>query len=306
MKQCERNFTGKDGNSKMRAIICEPEGEPKGILQIVHGMAEYIDRYTDFMEYLCARGWICCGHDHLGHGKLAAEEDLGYFADRDGWKLLIEDTHQVTELVRAMHPSLPCVLMGHSMGSFVARLTAVKYKSDYKALIICGTGGRNRLDGLGILLFDAMCFIRGPRHRSRFIDNTMAKIFNRGFDRDRNINWISRDKEMVERYSRDPLCGFGFTASAMRDLVRLTRNANSNEWFRAFPKELPAFLISGTHDPVGDYGKGVTRVYENLVKNGAAAVSMTLYPEGRHEILNEINKQEVYEDVERFLKKVFG
>lgn len=305
MKKSERNFTSKDGKSKMRAIIYEPAGEAKGILQVVHGMSEYIDRYADFMEYLCARGWICCGHDHLGHGKLAPKEDLGYFADRDGWKLLIEDVHQVTELVREMFPSLPYALMGHSMGSFVARLTAVKYKSDYMALIICGTGGRNRLDGLGVVLFDAMCFFRGPRHRSRFIDNAMAKIFNKGFEKDRNINWISRDKEMVARYSQDPLCGFGFTASAMRDLVRLTRNANSEEWFRAFPKDLPTFLISGTHDPVGDYGKGVARVYDNLVKNGASEVSITLYPEGRHEILNEINKREVYEDVERFLRKVF-
>ena len=302
----EINFVSKDGKSKMRAIIREPEGAAKGILQIVHGMAEYIDRYEDFMQYLCGQGWICCGHDHLGHGKLAKQEDLGYFADRDGWKLLIEDTHQVTKLMQSRHPEQPYVLMGHSMGSFVARLTAVKYKEDYKGLIICGTGGRNRLDGLGVLLFDTIRFFRGSRHRSRFVDSTMAKFFNRGFAQDRNINWISRDREQVDRYFEDPLCGFGFTASAMGDLVRLTRSANGREWFRSFPKNLPTFIISGTHDPVGDYGKGVTSVYNNLLKNGASRVSMTLYPEGRHEILNEINKEEVYEDVAHFLSKNFG
>ncbi len=280
-----------------------PEGEIKGVLHIVHGMTEYIERYDHLMSAIAESGYVAFGFDNLGHGKTAKNDsELGFIAAKNGWRYLISDVEAFALSVKHLYPDKPFYLMGHSMGSFIARLAAVSFESLYEKLIICGTGGKNPLSNVGLLLTNILKSIKGDHHISKTVINTAFGSYNKKFDGSSKYNWLTKDKDVIEKYAADKFCTFSFTVSAMHDLIMLNSVCNQRKWYNEISKTMPIFLISGKDDPVGNYGKGVTQVYNDLIKSGAKA-EMKLYTDCRHEIHNDTCKAEVISDILNFIKK---
>lgn len=302
--QVTGTFPSSNGISDIAYYLMKPKGEARAVLQISHGMCEYFLRYQEFALFLNAHGIAVVGNDHLGHGASAkTKDDLGWFAERDGWKHLVNDLHTTMELGKQAFPEVPFVLMGHSMGSFLARAFLSKYSAELSGSIICGTGGKNPLIGLAIFLSALSTRLLGQRHRGQFIDKFTFRNYCSQFDSVNSAkDWITRDKTIIEKYLEDPHCQFTFTSSAFHDLFCVNRFVNSNSWASSIPNKLPILIISGDMDPVGDFGDGVTWVYHQL-RQADQDVQLKLYPEARHEILNEINRQEVYDDILSWFNK---
>ena len=283
-----------------------PDIKPVAILQISHGMCEYIGRYDDFAGYMARSGFVVCGNDHLGHG--ATSDGVGgvdgFFAEKDGRKFVLQDLHRMNSLACKAYPGLPVVMLGHSMGSFIARLYAVTYPETLRALVLSGTGGPNPLGGVGIALTTLLSKVKGPQHRSAFVNNLAFGTYLKKIEAPATpYDWISRDAEIVAKYAKDAKCTFVFTASAFHELMSMLNTVNKPSWAQRVDKTLSIALFSGDMDPVGDYGKGVRTVYEALCGAGVKDVTLKLYPGARHEILNETNRSEVYADVLDWCKK---
>ncbi len=282
-----------------------PSGEKKGILQISHGMTEHIERYDDFMGYIASNGFVCVAHDHLGHGKsVRGDDELGFFASKDGWRILAEDVYEVGTAMKAEFHSMRIILLGHSMGSFIARLAAFYHPYTYNGLVIMGSGAKNPAAEAGIALTTAIAAAKGEKYISAKVDEMSFGSFGNRFEHETPYDWLTRDKEKIAMYADDKYCTFKFTVSAMRDLMKLNKNANSHEWFAKIAVSgIPVFIVSGSMDPVGDYGKGVTKIYEKLKKAGTRDITMKLYEGARHEILNETCREEVYRDILSWIKR---
>lgn len=290
-----------DGIHTIRGIMYVPE-QPKGILQIAHGMVEHIARYDAFMTFIAENGYIACGHDHLGHGKTARDaSELGFIAENNGHHLLCEDVYAFGKVIRADYPHLKLVLMGHSMGSFIVRNTVAVHPDACDALIIMGTGGPNPISGFGIALATVIGKLFGARHVSKLLHTAAFGSYNKRFGKGNPMAWLSRDPEELRKHDADPFCMFPFTVCAMRDLIRLQAIANRREWFETIRKNLPILIVSGAQDPVGNYGKGVEAVYRALITEGVTDVTRKLYPDMRHEILNEFDRETVYQDILNFI-----
>lgn len=292
-----------DGVHTLAGVVYMPADDPVGVLQVVHGMTEYIGRYDRFMRKLAEAGWVVCGHDHLGHGQTADPSEWGYIAKKNGWDFLCRDTKAFGDSVRKDYgQDLPYVLMGHSMGSFIARLTAEKYTKPH-ALIIMGTGGPNPAAGAGVALAGLVKIFRGERHISGLVYSLAFGGYNTPFKaEDDAYAWLTTDKSVRDVYRKDPLCTFLFTVSAMGDLIRLTKESNRAAWFKAIPDDLPILLVSGRDDPVGGMGKGVEAVHRKLRKAGKQ-VTCHLYEGCRHEILNDTCRDRVVQDILDFVSQ---
>ena len=303
MKIIDFKAPSTDGIHDLAGKVYFPDKSPVGILHVLHGMTEHIARYDTFMREMAEAGYITCGYDHLGHGNTAADpSELGFIAEKGGDDLLLRDVKAFSDAVRGEYgKDLPYVLMGHSMGSFIARLAAEKYVKPHK-LIIMGTGGPNPIAGVGLLLIGIIKACKGPRHISPFIDNMAFGGYNKRFGEDAHPKaWLTKDAAVRDAYMADPFCTFPFTISAMGDLIRLTKNANRGAWFKSLPQGLPILLVSGRDDPVGDFGKGVETVCAKLQKAGHP-VTCRLYSGYRHEILNDACHDRVVADILDFLK----
>lgn len=297
----DKEVLSSDKKHLLKGKIYLPEGSPKGFFHVVHGMTEYIGRYDGFMRAMAESGYITFGYDHIGHGQTASKDELGYFAEKDGWKILVDDVFVFgTEVRKAMDGDLPFILMGHSMGSFIVRLTAAKY-NHYTKLIIMGTSGPNPAAGAGIALSGLLKKVKGSHGYSNLIYSMAFGTYNKGFEEENDkYSWLSVDKANRDRYRKDPLCTYLFTVSAMQDLIRLNKYSNDKSWFDTIDKKKPILLISGGEDPVGEHGKGVKKVYETLKANGAV-ISLKLYDGYRHEILNDFCKDDVIKDIRAFV-----
>lgn len=270
------------------SFIPEDTSTVKYIIQIAHGMAEHLERYEKFASTLCDNGFAVYINDHLGHGQsISAKSELGYFGEKDGWKNFVEDCHQLTEIAKKEFPGVPYIFFGHSMGSFVARYFTKKYASELNGAVFCGTAGPNPAAGVGSAVASLIGKVKGTHYLSKFIDGLAFGAYNKKFAGRTNFDWLSRDDFEVDKYIADEYCGFLFTAYGYRDMFNLLGNVSSKEWFENYPKALPVLIISGANDPVGNYSKGVQQVYDGLVAGGKNNVTMHLYPDGRHEILNE-------------------
>ena len=301
IRKLQKDILSTDGIHTLRGIVLLPE-QPRGILQIAHGMTEHIGRYEGFMTYLAENGFIVCGHDHLGHGKTAVgEEEFGYFAKKDGAGIVCRDVLAFGKAIREEYPGLPFFLLGHSMGSFIVRCAIRDYPDACDALIVMGTGGKNPLSAIGLLMARLIRAIRGEKHVSRLISYVAFSSYNKRAGSDHPFAWISRDPDVLAKRDADPFCTFPFTVSAMHDLISLQSRCNKRSWYDGIRTDLPILLVSGEEDPVGNYGKGVEEVYEKLIAQGVTDVSRKLYPGMRHEILNELGKEEVYADLLDFL-----
>lgn len=274
------------------------EEKPKAILQISHGMCEYIERYEDFAEFMARNGYVVCGNDHLGHGATSGSGIDGYFGEKDGRKYVLRDLHRMNSLACKEYPGLPVVLLGHSMGSFFARMYAVTYPETLDALAIVGTGGPMAAAGFGIFLTEILTKVRGAKFRSQLINNLAFGQYLKKIESPATpYDWITRDTEIVKKYADDPKCTFIFTVSAFHELMCMTRDVNRKQWAQKIDPRLPVALFSGDMDPVGDYGSGVRKVYQMLKQAGVQDVELHLYPEARHEVLNETNRDEVYQEI---------
>ena len=296
----ELYFNSSNGVSIVRARKSVPSGEVRAVLQISHGIAEHIDRYEDFMVFLAENGIVSVGDDHLGHGKTYRDNtDKGFFAEKDGWKCVVDDMHSLYEQMKAAYPSVPYILFGHSMGSFLTRTYMIRYPDDYDLAILSGTGHQDKaLITGGSLIADVLCKVQG----ATAIGDTLNKIaFGSYLDRIDNprteFDWLSRDTQTVDRYIADKNCGFTAKNGLYRDMMHglkfLTNPAN----IALMNKSKPVYFMSGEEDPVGDYGKGVERAYKAFCNAGCQDVTIRLYPGGRHEMLNEINRDDVYRDI---------
>lgn len=300
----EHQFPSSNGVDTVYAKVYAPENKPpRGVVQISHGMAEHIGRYDAFMRFLAGNGFVVCGNDHIGHGRTAPAEGLGYLAPRNGFDYLITDLHLLTIYIRGKYPDIPYFLLGHSMGSFAARLYLTRYGRELAGAVISGTGAGQPLVPAAAAV-KKLSGSRGSKKPSKLLDKLAFGGFNGAVRRPQTpFDWLSRDAQSVEAYMADPYCGFVFSASAFGDLFTGVYRANKKSAFRDTPKELPILMISGDRDPVGDYGRGVKKVYENFRQAGLEQVELRLYPGGRHEMLNEMNKEQVYEDILQFLEE---
>ncbi|MBF0787189.1 MULTISPECIES: alpha/beta fold hydrolase [unclassified Streptococcus] len=279
--------------------------EPKAIIQIVHGMIEQMERYDEFARFLNQAGYAVIGHDHVGHGHtVRRQEDYGVFPG--GWHVLIEDVQGLHEEIRMRYPNLPLIIMGHSMGSYITRLYLAEHGIDVQASILMGTGQEPLLKTrAGIHLVKMLTGIYGPLHRSKLVEAMTTGHFNRHFSPTKtSADWLTRDRNEVDNYLTNPRHQFRPTTSMYEALFTFANYAAQTNWIDKIPKNLPLLLISGQEDPVGECGKGVKRFYDLLVKLGCSRVSFTLYPEARHEILNEWNKEEVMLDILKWINGV--
>lgn len=275
----------------------------KGVVQISHGMAEHSDRYARFAMELCKNGYAVFINDHLGHGKsVASKDDLGYFGE-NGMDSLVDDLKQVTDIAKKEYPNVPYILFGHSMGSFLARRYTEKYGDGLDGAIFCGTSGTNPAAGIGIAVAKYFEKSKGDHIRSDFINNMAFGPYNKKTEKKTEFDWLSRDEKEVDKYINDDLCGFCFTANGFETLFTVLKTVSRKDWYKNVRTDLPILLIAGDNDPVGDYGKGVTQVFDDLKKSGHNAM-IKLYNGARHEILNETNRDEVTQDLIGWLNKV--
>lgn len=292
-----------DGVHRLAGVVYIPDAEPKGIFQVVHGMTEHVGRYEEFMRYIASEGWICFGYDHLGHGYTANDDsELGFIAHKNGWDMLCRDVKIFSDAIRAEYgESLTYVLMGHSMGSFIVRLAAEKYVKPSR-LIIMGTGGPNPAADPGLALIWLIKLFKGEKHVSQFLQKVIFGGYNNKFsDNDVPSAWLTNDLQIRKKYADDKFCKFKFKISAMGDLVRLMKHSNRKAWYKNLDKELPILVVSGKDDPVGGFGKGVEKVYSSLKKSGHN-VDCHLYEGARHEILNDVCRDQLKKDILDFIK----
>lgn len=300
VKKEEFTFDSRDGQSKIHAVRWVPEEKVVCILQIVHGMAEYIERYEDLAQYLGERGVLVTGDDHLGHGKSVAENGVyGYFCEQDPATVIVRDVHRLKKLTQEEYPGVPYVILGHSMGSFILRNYLFRYGTGIQGAIVCGTGSQPQ----ALVKFSRMVValqgaFLGQKHVDKMMDKMAFGSYNKRIENPRTaFDWLCTDESVVDAYVKDKLCGFIFTVNGFRTLFTLLDRLNQEENINAMPKTLPIHFISGDMDPVGNYGKGVRKAYADFEKAGMERISLKLYPGGRHELLNETNRKQVYEDL---------
>lgn len=293
-------FTSADGAARVYVKEWLPKEEPCAILLVAHGMAEHINRYDEFASFLADYGILVVGPDHLGHGKTVRNfDELGFFAEENGWQLLVDNLHILQTMEKEMHPNVPIFLFGQSMGSFLARTYMMDYGDDLAGVILSGTGAV-----LPPVVHTAQAIAAAERkkfgmmHRSATLDRMGFGSYNKPFAPNRTkFDWLTRDDAAVDAYCADPYCGFTFTVAAFQDLFGgVQRVQNRRNLARVLPT-LPILVFSGAEDPVGGNGRGVQKVVHELQDAGLKKVTAKLYAGGRHEMLNELNRGQVYSDV---------
>lgn len=298
----EFTFPSSDGVHTVAAAWWRPEGPPRGVVQLVHGISEHIGRYDSFARFLAEHGFAVVGHDHLGHGRTARNpSEFGWFADRDGWKHVVKDVRALRERVGAEYPGLPCFLLGHSMGSFVVRGYLMFWPGTVDGAILSGTGQE---PAPTVALGKFLTGIGNPRKVNKLVNSLSLGAYNKKFAPNRtSADWISRDEQIVDAYVADPLCSFVPTAGMNHDMMGGLQFIAGKENLSRMDKDTPVYFFSGDKDPVGGMGEGVRKVCGFFRDAGVKDVTMKLYPGGRHEMLNETNRDEVYADVLSWLEK---
>ena len=298
-------YPSKDGLTQIHAIEWIPEGMIRGVLQIAHGMIEFIDRYDRYASFMAAQGFYVVGNDHLGHGKSVTDEtQLGYFAKHDGNNCVLGDMQTLRESTQKKYPDLPYFILGHSMGSFLVREFIEKFGEGLAGAIVMGTGYQAiaTLD-FAIGLTGVLQKTKGDHYRSEMINGMALGSYNAKFEPGRTkCDWLSKDEAVVDAYISNPLNQFVFTVNGYYNLFRGMRYSERQKNLDKIPKDLPILVISGEEDPVGDFGKGPQIVAESYLKTGIQDVTLKLYPGDRHEILNELDKETVDQDILQWIE----
>ena len=299
-------FQSSTGRTSIHALKCVPDSKPRAVVQIAHGIAEHIDRYRPFMEFLADNGFVVAGNDHLGHGKsIRVPEEQGFFAEKDGWWRVVDDMDKLHDIMSNEYPELPYVLFGHSMGSFLTRTYLIKHPDKYDGVILSGTGHQSPALVLGgNAAASVMAKLNGAMSDGAKLDLLAFGTYLNKIENPRTkFDWLSRDTEQVDKYIADPLCGFVGKIGLYRDMMQGIKFITDKKNIAQMNKEKPVYFMSGDGDPVGDYGKGVERAYKAFCDAGLHDVFMRLYPGGRHEMLNETNKEQVYQDILSWLNE---
>jgi len=301
----EFTFDSKDGKTKIHAIRWEPEqGEIKGVLQIFHGMVEFIERYEEFAEFLTEKGFVVTGNDHLGHGaSIVSKEDYGFFAEENGNQAVLGDVHQLKLMTEADYPDVPYYILGHSMGSFLLRQYLCMYGDGLDGAVIMGTGTQPTAAlKLGKWLCSLMASFKGWHYRSRLVDNMAFGGYNKHFKPARtDKDWLTKEESYVDRYLADERCTFRFTLNGYYNLFTSIEEASLLSNLEKKPKDLPVLFVAGGDDPVGNFGKGVEQVRKQFQAVGMSDVTWIIYENDRHEILNETDRETVYKDLYAWL-----
>ena len=290
-----------DGLQLAVALIA-PDGAPKGIVQLVHGMCEHKERYFDFMEFLAAQGYVAVIHDHRGHGEsVLSADDLGYFYD-GGWRACVDDVKVVGDLVRKRWPGLPFTLLGHSMGSMVVRCYARRYDDSIDRLIVSGCPSDNPAKAAGALLANIIGVLKGWHYRPIILQKLSFGSYNTPFaDEGYRNAWVCSNPEILDRYHDDPLCQFIFTANGFKNLLGMMKDCYSRKGWKMANPGLPVHFISGGEDPCRISDKALEQAADAMRQAGYRQVTLKIYPGMRHEVLNEIGRQQVWDDLAALL-----
>lgn len=308
MKREEFEYLSADGLTMIHAVAWVPDQAPRAVLQICHGMTEYMGRYEAFAAYLAERGFYVTGNDHLGHGGSVrsgiGEDVYGFFAEGDGNLCVISDIHTLRQKTEERFPGLPYFFLGHSMGSFLLRQYITRYGAGLSGAVIMGTGSTPvPVLKAGMLLCRIIAFFKGWHYRSRLVDNMAGGSFTKRIRPLRTPkDWLTKDEAVVDRYLADPLCMFKFTLNAYFNMFRGMERMQEEQAVADIPRTLPLLLVAGEEDPVGNYGVGVRQAFEAYRKAGISRISMKLYVGDRHELLNETDRETVYKDLLAWLE----
>lgn len=291
------------GEGKIHYFKWEPEGQPKGVVQIIHGMAEMAERYDAFARYLNSQGYVVAAEDHMGHGQ-SVESVPCYF--KGGWMNVVRDCMSLTDLMKQEYPELPMVILGHSMGSFLLRTILCKYPDiPVEGAIVVGTGWHTMAElRIAAAVTDAVVKKNGEKYHSTLLDKLYTGNYNQKVEHKKTeFDWLCRDQAVVDAYVDHPSCGAPITAGMYRDINFGVRLVENPENLKNMKPERPVLFLAGKMDPVGSYGKGVMKTVEAFREAGVRDVQVRIYPLDRHEILNEINKEEVWGHVAQWLQE---
>ncbi len=299
VKISDFTFASSNGANDIHGRLWIPGGPIRGVVQLVHGVAEHIGRYHDFASYLADCGYVTAGDDHLGHGlSIRDETELGWFGEEDGWTHLVQDEKHLHDLLASRYPGVPAVLCGHSMGSFIARTYLGWYPADFDACVLSGTGHQPGIVcRAGMALASREIKVNGSKSRSKALQKLafggyLKRIKNPIGEND----WICRDEAVIRKYDADPLCGFTATAGLMRDMLHGLYIISRRSHLEKMDKDKPILFLAGEDDPVGNYGKGVNKTASRFRQSGMKDVTVKLYPGARHEVLNELEKETTWAD----------
>ncbi len=299
MLKSEFTFTTPD-NVKIFVHKHTPKEKPKAAFVISHGMAEHSQRYDWFAEKLNEVNYIVYAHDHRGHGKTAGKiENLGFFSEQNGWQKVVDDIQQLISIVKEENPDIPVILFGQSMGSFLVRSYISKYGENINGVILSATAGSvGILANIGVLLTKIIIVFNSKRTLSPLMDKIIFGAYNKAFKPNRTkFDWLSRNEKIVDKYVEDPFCGTIFTIGFFKDLIIELESVNKFENVSKVPKDIPMYIYSGNKDPLSKNGKQILKVYDLYKKAGVKRIKMKLYSNARHELHNEINKEEVISDI---------
>ena len=293
-----------NNRNQLHVAIWEPQRETKAILQISHGMVEYIVRYDDFAKHLNQQGILVIGNDHLGHGQSVLDEsEFGYFGKEKG-SAVVDDLYEVTKYAKKQYgENIPYFLMGHSMGSFMARRYLMTYGEKITGAIISGTGYKTAPVLAVAFFFTAVTkFFHGERYRSPFMKWLVFHTYNRKIaDVKTKNDWLTRDAAVVAAYNENPYCKFSFTVNGYETLFGAIKYIQKQNNWEETPKQLPILMIAGEEDPVGSYGKDVKKVYKKYQQMGCNHIELKLYQDDRHELVNELDREVVYADISQWI-----
>lgn len=287
----------------LSCLFYQPDEPPKAIVQLVHGMCEHKERYEEFMQFLCEKGYAVICHDHRGHGdSVRAQEDWGWFGDTTG-EAVVQDAVKVTRYVKERYPQLPVYLFGHSMGAMVVRCYIQKHSGLIDKLIVCGSPSENPLAGVGIFLAKTIALLKGARHRSKTLHYLSTGKGDERFKGEGKCAWLSKNRANVEKYLQNPKCSYKFTCNGFENLFRLMKNTYDKKRYTVENSDLPIYFIAGADDPVIDSEKAFKKSVDFMRKAGYTQVCEKLYEGLRHEILQEEERGQVFDDVLAFLEK---
>lgn len=302
-----QSITKEGEEHKLFYTLFEPDNQPvKATLLVLHGMQEHSGRYATFAQHLKHNGIAVVTYDHLGHGKTAQKkEDHGFFIARNAREQVVLDAENLAAYLETKYPYVPHFVLGHSMGSFITRCLLQQAHQRFDGAVIVGTGGKIKGIGIGKAVISVLNAL-APRHRSKLINNAFTKMSNSRFKQEgnyKNTNWLSVNKENRDAFLADEFCGIPFTHNGFHTLISLNMDATKRNWASTIIHKFPMLFVSGADDPIGDFSKGVLQTVSDLKKDGFQDVTVTIYPNMRHEILNETEKETVYEDIGNWLSE---